>query len=99
MILKRVSRVHGKRWKNALQNFPFDRKQVKSGLLFIHIPKTGGSSLIKEISAGKHRSHYSWLTYYRANRFYFDQAFKFAFVRHTESRVVSIYNHLYGGFR
>ncbi len=33
----------------------------------------------------------------RLNRFFFDHAFKFSFVRHPESRVVSIYNYLFDG--
>lgn len=66
--------------------------------IFIHVPKTAGISVARALfgsCAGGHIPLFMYLWLYGSNRF--DTMFKFAFVRHPESRIVSAYNFLSKG--
>ena len=80
-------------------HFPYRKYQDKNKCIFIHIPKTAGSSLLQ--SLGKKRSggrdHVSWLVYHKSNAYKFDSYFKFAFVRDPLDRAYSAYNYLLKG--
>jgi len=66
------------------------------GCIFIHIPKTGGSS-VAQILFGKESRHISWDEYYIANPVKFRRLYKFAFVRNPWDRLVSTYFFLKNG--
>ncbi|MGO3346242.1 MAG: sulfotransferase family 2 domain-containing protein [Marinomonas sp.] len=80
-------------------HFPYRKYQNKNKCIFIHIPKTAGSSLLQAL--GKKRSggrdHVSWLVYQKSNAYKFDSYFKFAFVRDPLDRAYSAYNYLLKG--
>ena len=71
--------------------------------IFIHIPKTGGSSIEKALGLLKHGSgygqdknkkamqHYTWLDYKKKFDRVFDISYKFAVCRNPYDRVVSDY--------
>lgn len=64
--------------------------------IFIHIPKTGGSSIAKSLF-NKNSRHVPWFEYYKTNRKKFNKFFKFALVRNPWDRLVSSYLYLKGG--
>lgn len=79
--------------------FPYELYQKKRNVLFIHIPKAAGTSILralgKKSEAG--RRHVPWHIYERVDYAYFHKAFKFAFVRHPHDRCYSAYNYLMQG--
>lgn len=80
-------------------HFPFESHQRRHNCLFIHIPKTAGTSV--RAAMGTHRvyqrQHFPWFVYRAANRKYFDHAFKFSFVRNPFDRLYSAYEYLKAG--
>jgi hypothetical protein len=56
--------------------------------VFIHIPKTAGTSVTKALF-GTDSRHVTWDKYYHANRRKFTRYFKFAFVRNPWDRLLS----------
>ena len=66
--------------------------------IFIHIPKVAGTSILSML--GKKytgRDHLPWYVYYTANPVYFQNAFKFSFVRNPWDRTFSAYRYLLAG--
>jgi len=63
--------------------------------IFIHIPKTAGSSIAQALSI--HSRHVPYIEYERVNRHKFQRFFKFAFVRNPWDRLVSTYFFLKSG--
>ncbi len=79
-------------------SFPYRSYHRRNNCIFIHIPKSGGTSIL--LALGKQagpRDHLPWYVYYTANPVYFGQAYKFAFVRNPWSRVFSAYSYLKAG--
>lgn len=64
--------------------------------IFIHVPKTAGSSMVKSLF-GEGSRHVPYFVYERANRGKFRRYFKFAFVRNPWDRLVSSYFYLRQG--
>lgn len=64
--------------------------------IFIHIPKTGGSSVAKSLFDQSSR-HVPWFEYYKYNKMKYNKFFKFAFVRNPWDRLVSSYFYLRNG--
>lgn len=82
---------------NSLR-FPYTRKERKHKFIFLHIPKTGGTSIRGALGyPTTGRSHLPWYVYYSADSVFFDKAFKFAMVRNPWDRVVSAYHYLAQG--
>ncbi|MEY8216329.1 MAG: sulfotransferase family 2 domain-containing protein [Colwellia sp.] len=65
--------------------------------VFVHIPKTAGTSLQKTLFNFAHTGHFRWDEYRAMNRKKFDNYYKFAFVRNPWDRVVSAYFYLNNG--
>jgi len=66
--------------------------------IFVHVPKTAGVSLAKSLFgnyAGGHIPVFYYLWLYGSRRF--DSMFKFSFVRHPETRLISAFNFLHQG--
>ena len=68
----------------------------KHRCIFIHIPKTAGSSVARTLF-GEDSRHVAYRDYLRTNRKKFESYFKFAFVRDPWDRLVSTYFFLKGG--
>jgi len=64
--------------------------------IFIHIPKTAGSSVLYSLF-GEPSRHVPYFVYQRANPRKFERYFKFAFVRNPWDRLVSSYFYLRNG--
>jgi len=80
-------------------HFPYEAHQRRHNCLFIHIPKTAGTSVLAALGKRRvhYRQHFPWFVYRAANRRYFDQAFKFSFVRNPFDRLYSAYEYLKAG--
>jgi chondroitin 4-sulfotransferase 11 len=82
-------RVADFRGRGAYAEYANDRR-----CLFIHIPKTAGTSVSKALFGDVHSHHFSYRVYQRANPRKFQQFFKFTFVRNPYDRLVSAYFHV-----
>lgn len=67
--------------------------------IFIHIPKTAGTSLQETLFNYSHTGHFKWDEYRAADRVKFKDYYKFAFVRNPYDRLVSAYFYLKAGGR
>lgn len=67
--------------------------------IFIHIPKTAGTSIILSLNKGKlvPRDHATWHEYKRKSSYLFEKYYKFSFVRNPWDRIVSSYHYLKQG--
>lgn len=91
--------------KNKLRNiknewdFPYRAYLDKNECVFIHIPKTAGSSVLKALGKKNEfaRDHLPWYVYKNANPQKFERYFKFAFVRNPWTRTFSAYRYLLSG--
>lgn len=77
----------------------FERLNVRSSdgrpFIFLHVPKTAGSSVVDALLNGESAGHvpaFQFLAYLGAKQY--DKAFKFSFVRHPLSRAISAFNYL-----
>lgn len=78
--------------------FPFSGYMNKYKCIFIHIPKTGGTSIRTALGLPKTgRAHIPWYIYYQANPEKFDNYFKFSFIRDPIERTYSAYKYLHQG--
>jgi hypothetical protein len=66
---------------------------IKKKVLFIHIPKSGGTSIASAI-IGKPSGHPYLYEYYLANKNYTNTFYKFCVVRNPYDRLVSAYAHI-----
>jgi hypothetical protein len=75
---------------------PYTRPMNNSAVLFIHIPKTGGTS-ISDCLFGEPSRHVPWSVYHSVNRKKFASYWKFAFVRNPWDRLLSAFTFLKRG--
>ncbi|WP_413284607.1 sulfotransferase family 2 domain-containing protein [Vibrio sp. MA40-2] len=94
-----MSNIKQKYWKlnkiirRKTDPFPHINYVKRRKFLFIHIPKTAGTSILDALSID-FRQHYDYRVYKAANPKAFNKAFKFCFVRNPYQRVISTYNYL-----
>jgi hypothetical protein len=60
-------------------------------LIFIHIPKTGGTSIRRSLLGERRITHRTALAYKRYDEDYFNGAYKFSVIRNPLDRIVSTY--------
>lgn len=79
--------------------FPYRSYLDKHKCIFIHIPKTGGTSILEVL--GKKgiygRDHMPWYVYERSNGRKFHSYFKFSVVRNPVDRLYSAYSYIKKG--
>jgi len=88
------------------RHFPYRDYHKRHGCVFIHVPKTAGTSVLRALGHGRSgrlpgqaartsgRDHLPWFVYQTANREYYARAFSFAFVRNPWDRALSAYRHV-----
>jgi hypothetical protein len=79
--------------------FPYEYYMFKYRCIFIHIPKTAGTSILYNMgkTAGKGRQHFPYYIYRLSNPIRYKKYFKFSFVRNPWDRVYSTYRYLLAG--
>jgi hypothetical protein len=89
-----ISKFQAKRKDNQVLFNQFD----KTKSLFVHIPKTGGSAIIKHLYQTQNVGHHSASFYEKIyGELLFNQYFKFAIVRNPYDRLYSAYAYLSKG--
>ncbi|MAT52323.1 MAG: hypothetical protein CMK32_14190 [Porticoccaceae bacterium] len=68
----------------------------KNGYIFVHIPKTAGTSVLNALGI-PFRVHADWKVLEASDPVLFRESFKFCFVRNPFDRLVSVYSYLLGG--
>ncbi|WP_111495784.1 sulfotransferase family 2 domain-containing protein [Marinobacter bohaiensis] len=94
-----IKRFYGKltQAKHSFE-FPYSPYNKRHNCIFIHIPKVAGTSITEALGDRRaKRNHLPWYVYYTANRNFFENSYKFAFVRNPWDRAVSAYNYLVAG--
>jgi hypothetical protein len=84
------ARIADLRGRGVYEGWPNTHRAI-----FVHIPKTAGSSVAQALSGGS--GHVPYFEYERVNPRKFKQFFKFAFVRNPWDRLVSTYFFLKNG--
>jgi hypothetical protein len=78
--------------------FPYRRFMRRHGIVFVHIPKCAGTSVLKALAGRtRPRDHFSYHVYEQADPARYARSFKFSFVRDPVSRIRSIYTYLRNG--
>jgi hypothetical protein len=74
-----------------------NRKVIETGILFIHIPKTGGVSISKQLYGGLigHKGYRYYKKRFSHNQY--KDLYKFSTVRHPYNRFISSYTFLQNG--
>jgi len=65
----------------------------ENNVIYIHIPKTGGTSIRRSIIKDRDNSHSTAIAYRRKDPEFFSTAYKFTIVRNPLDRVVSMYHY------
>jgi len=74
---------------------PWLPSERQAGIIFSHVPKSAGTSIVKALFDSKSR-HVPILRYAAYDKGLFDSSFKFTVVRNPWARLLSAYNYLYG---
>lgn len=78
--------------------YPYRRYMNKTGVLFIHIPKCAGTSVLKMLGdSAKYRTHVPAYIYKEANKYKYKKYVKFTIVRNPWDRLYSTYTYLKSG--
>ena len=77
--------------------YPYKWYMIKNKFIFIHIPRTGGTSFKSIFDNHGIREHFSYRVYMLSNLKKFNTYFKFCFVRNPYDRCVSTYLYLKAG--
>ncbi|WP_340679162.1 sulfotransferase family 2 domain-containing protein [Paraglaciecola sp.] len=72
----------------------FKRQVEQEKVLFVHVPKAAGTSIVKSIYGTEDWTHLSLADYEAIHGSEISSYFKFAFVRNPYSRLYSAYNYL-----
>jgi len=98
-LIKQAKKVRSNYAFNRREKgFPFSKGMNDYRAIFIHIPKSAGTSIrlaMGDKATG--RMHLPWWVFYQANPNKFKLYFKFAFVRDPYARALSAYNYLLSG--
>ena len=96
-------------WKSKLEKLGDEKLSLSSkssaslfsnlneNIIFIHIPKAAGMSVVKSIYGINHSSHHPAENYIKENEVKFKNAFSFAIVRNPYERLYSAYSYLKNG--
>lgn len=88
-------------WKYRFwyDDYPYRIFMRRHKCIFIHIPKTAGSSIILELNNEKllPRDHSTWFEFKRKSPYLYEKYFKFAFIRNPWDRAVSSYHYFKQG--
>ncbi len=85
-------------FRKGYQPFPYKKYMHKHKLIFIHIPRTGGTSITRFFTDEKiARDHSTWVQYKLACNWAFENYTKFAVVRNPWDRVASAYKYFKQG--
>jgi hypothetical protein len=82
--------------QRKLDPYPHMSYVKKNRFLFIHIPKTAGTSILDALSIN-FRHHSDYKVFKSANTPLFNKAYKFCFVRNPYDRLFSVYSYLLRG--
>ena len=78
--------------------YPYRRYTGRHNCVFVHIPKTAGTSVLLKLTKKTiSRDHCSYREYLTADIKKFNKYFKFSFVRNPYDRLVSVYHYLKSG--
>jgi chondroitin 4-sulfotransferase 11 len=79
--------------------YPYRYYMNKKKCIFIHIPKSAGTSILTSLAENKRifRDHATWRDFYNFNQNKFKRYYKFTFVRNPFDRLVSTYSYLLAG--
>lgn len=92
-ILKRIF-LSGRK-----NDFPYRYYLEKNKCIFIHVPKSAGTSILSALGKKEvfGRDHLPWYVYQKANNQKFQSYYKFSFVRNPWDRAYSAYSYLREG--
>lgn len=83
-------------YRNYFDPYPYRRYTKRKKAIFIHIPKTAGTSILNSLG-GWAGDHCSYREYLQASPTKFENYFKFCFVRNPYERLISTYEYLKQG--
>lgn len=83
-------------FRGIFDPYPYRKGYRKNKLIFIHIPKNGGKSVLAKLKV-KPGDHCTYREFQQANPSRYSSYVKFAVVREPISRFVSAFNYLKGG--
>jgi len=78
---------------------PYKPYHMANRCIFIHIPKTGGTTILKTLNNGRNaiRYHTPYMDFLKYNPVLFNEFYKFSFVRNPFDKIYSAYSYLCGG--
>ncbi len=86
------------KFNQVINPYPYRNYTIKHKCIFIHIPKTAGTSILTALSKNRiNRDHASYEIFLRADPKKFHEYYKFSFVRNPWDRIVSTYEYLIQG--
>ena len=97
-ILRNIRGIIFRKCGISLNPYPYRKYTNRYKCIFIHIPKTAGTSILSILGEGTiNRDHAIYNIYRKADKQKFNKYYKFTFVRNPWDRVVSTYEYLIQG--
>jgi hypothetical protein len=81
-------------FRNKTQSEVYKNYIKEKGYIFIHIPKCGGKSVAMAVYGNDKPGHYSASEYHYYDPRFYEESFKFSFIRDPISRFISAYKFL-----